>query len=103
MADRREPCPKAGLGKISAGRQRLPFDTLGPPAYIPRPRRPPGLILRAALFLWHNESSCQRRLFDIVIRGRGTWAAARSRPAGESLQAKPIEHFRTLAFFSNKT
>ena len=27
------------------------------------------------------------QLFDIVIRGRGTWAAARSRPVNESLRA----------------
>jgi len=42
------------------------------------------------------------QLFDIVIRGRGTWAAARSRPVGESFTGKSIEQFRTLAFFSNR-
>jgi hypothetical protein len=34
-------------------------------------------ILRAALLLWHDENSRRGTLFDIVIRGRGTWVAAR--------------------------
>jgi hypothetical protein len=35
-------------------------------------------VLRTALLLWQDENSRQVGLFDIVIRGRGTWAAARS-------------------------
>jgi hypothetical protein len=34
------------------------------------------LTLRAVLYLWHDENSRLEALFDIVIRGRGTWAAA---------------------------
>jgi len=58
-------------------------------------------ILRAVSRLWHSESSCRRQLFDIVIRGRGTWAAARSQ-AREKSRAVTNRAFRTLAFFSNK-
>ena len=36
------------------------------------------LVLRAVFRLWQNEGSPLAGLFDIVIRGRGTWAAARS-------------------------
>jgi len=35
-------------------------------------------VLRAAALLWQDENSRQVELFDIVIRGRGTWATARS-------------------------
>jgi hypothetical protein len=35
----------------------LPFDRSEPPAYIPRPRRPPGQALRAVLHLWHDGNS----------------------------------------------
>jgi|SRR4051812_42610839 hypothetical protein len=35
-------------------------------------------VLRAATLLWQDENSRQVELFDIVIRGRGTWATARS-------------------------
>jgi len=56
----------------------FPFDRVKTRAYTPRPRRPLGTVLRAVLLLWHDENSRLKALFDIVIRGRGTWAAARS-------------------------
>ena len=56
----------------------LPFDRANRGTYIPRPRRPMALVLRAVFRLWQNGISPLAGLFDIVIRGRGTWAAARS-------------------------
>ena len=55
------------------------------------------LVLRAVFRLWQNEGSPLAGLFDIVIRGRGTWAAARS-PARSQDRANKIELNR-LAFF----
>src|SRR5262245_7373930 len=66
----------------------FPFDRVKTRAYIRRPRRPLGTVLRAALLLWHDGSSRPRVLFDIVIRGRGTWAAARSPRPDASLDLK---------------
>ena len=50
------------------------------------------MVLRAVLLLWQDEKSRRETLFDIVIRGRGTWAAARS-PAWPKGQANKIEFF----------
>jgi len=48
------------------------------PAYTPRPRRTQANCLRSALFLTEDgHSPFPAGLFDIVIEGRGTWAAAR--------------------------
>jgi hypothetical protein len=58
----------------------LAFDTGTAHAYISRPRRPRRYLLRPVLLLWHDEISRRAALFDIVIRGRGTWAAVRSQP-----------------------
>jgi hypothetical protein len=55
------------------------FDLAMSHAYISRPRRFATVsFLRVVLLLWHDESSRRTALFDIVIRGRGTWAAVRS-------------------------
>src|SRR6201984_3306581 len=48
------------------------------PAYTTRPRRTQANCLRSALFLTEDgHSPFPAGLFDIVIEGRGTWAAAR--------------------------
>ena len=58
------------------------------------------LVLRAVFRLWQNEGSPLAGLFDIVIRGRGTWAAARSHAREQSRAINRA--FRTLAFFSKE-
>jgi hypothetical protein len=74
--------------KKTATRGCLPFDTPEPPPYIPAPRRPRGQqACGRRRFSGIMKVRAEGRLFDIVIRGRGTWAAARSRPVGENPRA----------------
>jgi hypothetical protein len=70
-------CLAFGRGKKSPKPRSFPFDTPGPPPYIPAPQPLAG------------HRSCGRLCFSgiVKVRGRGTWAAAWSRPVGESLRA----------------
>jgi hypothetical protein len=56
----------------------LPFDRPEAPAYTPRPRRTRVTNSRTAFVSKKvAQAAVSKRLFDIVITGRGTWAAAR--------------------------
>ena len=69
----------------------------------PRDRASPpdGLTaLRAVPVSGRMEVRPKAGLFDIVIRGRGTWAAARSQPGCKLRHINRA--FRTLAFFSKE-
>ena len=53
------------------------FDTLGPRTYNPRPRCFAGVASEAVFTVEIRRENRRRALFDIVILGRGTRAAAR--------------------------
>ena len=70
-------------------------------APIYRASPPDGLtVLRAVPVSGRMEVRPKAGLFDIVIRGRGTWAAARSHAREQSRAINRA--FRTLAFFSKE-
>jgi hypothetical protein len=51
---------KKRISEKSEKSRKKAFDTTRPPAYIPRPRRPPGQALRVVLLLWQDELSCSK-------------------------------------------
>ena len=55
----------------------FPFDLPEPPPYNPRPRCFAADGLEVVFTVDFQSENRQRTLFDIVILGRGTWAAAR--------------------------
>ena len=92
-------CPATGLPTNIVIFFILPFDSSKEPPYIPAPRRRAADAAPAKRLRRNGFFVLVSGLFDIVIEGRGTWAAVcLPRGSDESLNCKQIKQNAMIAY-----